>query len=271
MNSRRGQGRNEASGSNCWLPNQNPSEKSFSETWGRARQREATFAELMTAHYLISRGYVMREWDPPKTVGGKVEFIVSNGAQEFDVEVKRPDWESEIMATVPAERSPVKYEIRDIATGQVVDRKVIDGKERRERMRQEAIAEIQRRKAEGPPVASSYSTWETIRKRITDNAYAKFDSARQNVVVICDDLSVSTYADPQQVLYALYPSDSTYKGTGCFATAQYKNVGGLLTLNLLARDEVSYAAVFYPNPYAARPFTMQSVITAELPNWFTKE
>lgn len=191
------------------------------------RKRDERLAEISSAFYIDSHlNCPIVDWEPKGNGGLTLEFTFK-GKKDILVlcEVKSPGWEREIIEEEGINRS-------------------------KKRTQEEKIKDSEVR---------SFASWKDIRKTI-EKAYPKFFNDQPSLLIINDDLFVSPTYAPINIEIALFCEiehgennpESYLSESGYFLTDEYKNLGGILFLNVvLIGDKIKYKEKLVINPKAS--------------------
>lgn len=144
-----------------------------------------------------------------------VDFVIKDGIDRICCEVKSPGWESEL----------TKKELKKGGQGRRGKPKYL------------------------PHEVRFFAPWASIRHAIK-KAYPKFLPNSKNLIIVKDDLFVSILDFPTKtpIDIALYEETGQYDNEkGYFANSDYKNVGGILFIDINPTNSKKYKIKFFPN------------------------
>jgi hypothetical protein len=192
------------------------------------QHRDARFAEARGAFHLARNGFRIVQWEPPGEGKTKGEaLILLPDSPEVFVEVKQPGWHGELMPRRIAERKALSPETMQRLLARKRQDKYING--------------------EGGAVGPQINAMDVVRR----NALPKLTDRTPNLVVVVDDLKVTTVGLPSLSDYVQRefskpdhdPDDPDDKFT-------YERLGGILFLQPEANNDeaIDYRADFVENP-----------------------
>ena len=116
-----------------------------------------------------------------------------------------------------------------------------------------------------PSECHFFAHWKNIRYAIK-KAYPKFLNNCKNLVIIQDDLWVNILDFPTKtpIDIALYEETGQYNNEkGYFANSDYKNVGGILFIDINPRSRNKiYKYKFFANPNTLKPYNLNDNIAS---------
>ena len=183
-------------------------------------KRDEALAEISSAYLLENElNFVVTGWEVSTKNNKNVDFVIKGKSDEIFCEVKSPGWEGEL------------------------SKKELMGS----RKDQQKYKHFEWR---------SFAHWNNIRYAIK-KAYPKFLSNCKNLVIINDDLFVSTLDFPTKtpIGIALYEETGQYNNEkGYFANSDYENVGGILFIDINPTNSKKYKIKFFANENSKIPF-----------------
>jgi hypothetical protein len=180
----------------------------------KAAQRDEALDELRVAYWLHHSGFPVVQWDPPGLNGRVGEYLISTPERKnVFVEVKSPGWEGELP----------------------------DDEHKAGRARQPKY---------GGDEGGAVANWIPLQDCI-ERAYAKFDSAQPNLLIVADDFHFGLYDCLDHVELALYNTDKGYGMDGYFTSPVFENLGGVGVFRAIIGDRgVEYEFRVFGNPFA---------------------